>query len=133
MLDGSYSASDTPVTVTAGPDLERITKADAWAAGLNEHNTFTASCGDTWLILARERPPASEGAWQQVYDHYETLSEAFAIYRALAQSVHIQNFRCVPLEKLTPLHIAAAKRAVAREGWTLETGPDWILRRATYG
>ena len=132
MLDGSYSASDTPVTVTAGPDLERITKAEAWAAGLNDRNTFTVACGDTWLILARERPPASEGAWQKVYDHVETWGEALAIYRALQGSPHIKSVRALPSDKLRNLSkitLAAARRAMRAEGWILDTGDEWIMTR----
>lgn len=132
MLDHSYSASDMPVAVQPGPVIGLVTAAEAWAAAVTARNACTAQCGATWLLLAQERPPAGPGHWQVVYDHVETWSEALAIWRVLAGSPHIQVVRARPSGKLAGLPgmiLKAAKRAMAREGWALETGADWIIRR----
>ncbi|WP_424829972.1 hypothetical protein [Ruegeria sp.] len=139
MLDRSYKPSDAPVQVASGPVIGLVTAEEAWAAGVNANNSFTARCGDTWVLLAQERPGAVSGAseaWQMVYDHFETWGEALAIWRALRNTGRIGVIRCLPSPKLKGLArplLAAAQRAMAREGWVLEAGDEWILKRVWEG
>ena len=159
MLDRSYKPSDAPVQVASGPVIGLVTAEEAWAAGVTANNSFTARCGDTWVLLAQERPgavslahlstpdpddlaqgrttvPGSTKAWQMVYDHFETWGEALAIWRALRNTGRIGVIRCLPSPKLKGLArplLAAAQRAMAREGWVLEAGDEWILKRVGEG
>ena len=139
MLDRSYKPSDAPVQVASGPVIGLVTAEEAWAAGVNAKNSFTARCGDTWVLLAQERPgavPGASEAWQMVYDHFETWGEALAIWRALRNTGRIGVIRCLPSPKLKGLArplLAAAQRAMAREGWVLEAGDEWILKRVWEG